>query len=88
MKQINKIRDFLNLIKLGLANSPDTEPCRSGGGQRGRILVLFILTSYFSFPQVSEGRRITQELCSSKYFGRGYVKSGDSLAAEYLATEF
>lgn len=38
--------------------------------------------------QVETGRKITQELCSSTYFGRGYIKQGDSLAAEYLAKEF
>lgn len=48
-------------------------------------LLLFISTN---FAQLSEGKRITKELCSSNYFGRGYVKSGDSLAAEFLATEF
>ncbi len=51
----------------------------------------FAFCFYFSFPslaQVEEGRRITQELCSPTYFGRGYVKSGDSLAAVFLANEF
>jgi aminopeptidase YwaD len=38
--------------------------------------------------QLLEGRRITKELCSEKYFGRGYIKSGDSLAAEFIASEF
>lgn len=55
-----------------------------------RFLIPFLC--YFSYTslvaQVEEGRRITQELCSPSYFGRGYVKSGDSLAAVYLANEF
>jgi aminopeptidase YwaD len=38
--------------------------------------------------QVEEGKRITKELCSETYFGRGYLKSGDSLAAVFLANEF
>lgn len=37
---------------------------------------------------LKEGRRITQELCSETYFGRGYIKSGDSLAAQFLVREF
>ena len=37
---------------------------------------------------LTEGRRITQELCSETYFGRGYIKSGDSLAAAFLVKEF
>lgn len=83
------------ILKLILGNSPFggekarlLKTKRQSRELRGRTLVLFILSSYFSFSQVTEGRRITQELCSSKYFGRGYVKSGDSLAAEFLAQEF
>ena len=52
------------------------------------IPVLFLFVVGSSFAQVNEGRRITKELCSPKYFGRGYVKGGDSLAAIYLASEF
>lgn len=37
---------------------------------------------------LAEARRITQTLCSETYFGRGYVKSGDSLAALFLEKEF
>lgn len=33
-------------------------------------------------------RRVIQELTSEKYNGRGYVKSGDSKAANYIAAEF
>lgn len=52
------------------------------------ISFLFCFLSVSLFSQVEEGRRITKELCAPKYFGRGYVKSGDSLAAVYLANEF
>lgn len=37
---------------------------------------------------LQEARRITETLCSETYFGRGYVKSGDSLAAVFLENEF
>lgn len=46
------------------------------------------ISTFTLFSQEEEGRRITQELCSPTYFGRGYVNSGDSLAAIYLADEF
>jgi hypothetical protein len=52
------------------------------------FLIASFLLSFSMQSQVAEGKRITQELCSEKYFGRGYVKSGDSLAAEFLAAEF
>ena len=52
------------------------------------LLISFLCSLNFSFTQVEEGRRITKELCSERYFGRGYVKGGDSLAAEFLAAEF
>jgi hypothetical protein len=48
----------------------------------------FLSSSLTSFSQLSTGKEITRELCSEKYFGRGYVKGGDSLAAIYLADEF
>lgn len=54
-------------------------------------ITTFILACILIFQtraQVEEGRRITSELCSPSYFGRGYIKQGDSLAAEFLAAEF
>lgn len=50
--------------------------------------LFFLFFHNFIFSQSDEGKRITKELCSEKYFGRGYIKSGDSLAAEFLASEF
>lgn len=50
------------------------------------LLLLFQLNLLFG--QLEEGRRITETLCSEKYFGRGYIKSGDSLAAVFLEEEF
>lgn len=53
---------------------------------------LFVIIASWSnqlaFSQLEEARRITQQLCSESFFGRGYVKSGDSLAAEFLKSEF
>jgi hypothetical protein len=48
--------------------------------------LLFVAT--FSFGQIEEIRRITQTLCSPEFHGRGYVKKGDSIAAEFIASEF
>lgn len=58
-----------------------------------KILPLFLLfvalgSKQLVFSQLEEARRITQQLCSESFFGRGYVKSGDSLAAEFLKSEF
>jgi hypothetical protein len=57
------------------------------------VCFVFQLASSQSNPTIqpdalNEGRRITQELCSETYFGRGYIKSGDSLAAQFLVKEF
>ncbi len=52
--------------------------------------LLFILL-FFSFglnAQLDEVKRITKELCSPEFHGRGYVNKGDSIAAGYLASEF
>lgn len=53
--------------------------------------LLFIIAFFGNtivFSQLDEARRITEKLCSDDFFGRGYVKSGDSLAAEFLKSEF
>lgn len=52
------------------------------------ILFVYLFSSFTIFSQVEEGRRITKDLCSPTYFGRGYVNAGDSLSAIYLANEF
>lgn len=52
------------------------------------ILLLPILLPVLSFGQVSEVRRITEQLCSPAFHGRGYVQHGDSMAAAFLADEF
>lgn len=50
------------------------------------FVVLFVTSNLFG--QVEEVRRITKQLCSPEFHGRGYVNKGDSLAADYLVSEF
>lgn len=52
------------------------------------LIFLFSFCSFFLVGQVEEGKKITKELCSEVYFGRGYIKGGDSLAALFLADKF
>lgn len=52
------------------------------------IIIACWSNNQLAFSQLEEARRITQQLCSESFFGRGYVKSGDSLAAEFLKYEF
>ena len=49
---------------------------------------IFILISFLAFNQIDEVRRITKTLCSPEFHGRGYVEKGDSIAAQYIASEF
>ncbi len=53
-----------------------------------KITFIFLLLSFSSFAQLDEVRRITKELCSPEFHGRGYVNKGDSIAAAYLSEEF
>jgi aminopeptidase YwaD len=52
------------------------------------LLSIIVSTSFSSFAQIDEVRRITKSLCSPEFYGRGYYKKGDSLAADYLVDEF
>jgi hypothetical protein len=52
------------------------------------LLSIIVSTSFSSFAQIDEVRRITKSLCSLEFYGRGYYKKGDSLAADYLVDEF
>jgi aminopeptidase YwaD len=52
------------------------------------MLVIFAVVCNVGLGQLEEARRITKELCSETYFGRGYIKGGDSLAALFLEKEF
>lgn len=51
------------------------------------FLVSFLLCGNI-FAQVEYAREITSKLCSPDFHGRGYVKKGDSIAAEYIVEEF
>ncbi len=50
-------------------------------------LVLWLLPFCVN-SQIDEVRRITKTLCSEEFHGRGYVNSGDSIAAAFIAAEF
>lgn len=52
------------------------------------LLSIIVSTSFSSFAQIDEVRRITKSLCFPEFYGRGYYKKGDSLAADYLVDEF
>src|SRR5690606_34833979 len=47
-----------------------------------------LLLSFVCRAQIEEVKRITQTLCSPEFHGRGYVQSGDSIAAAFIASEF
>ena len=55
---------------------------------RSLFLIFTMLIGSFSFGQIEEVRRITEKLCSPEFHGRGYVNKGDSIAAEFLKSEF
>jgi len=55
---------------------------------KGALLIAFASLSFLCSAQLEEARRITKALCSETYFGRGYIKGGDSLAALFLEKEF
>jgi len=52
------------------------------------LAITSLLLSLQAVAQLEEARRITKALCASSFHGRGYVNKGDSLAAEFLKTEF
>ncbi|MCR9174037.1 MAG: M20/M25/M40 family metallo-hydrolase [bacterium] len=52
------------------------------------FLAGILLTGFSSQAQIEEIRRITETLCSPEFHGRGYVNKGDSIAADYLVSEF
>jgi hypothetical protein len=54
-----------------------------------RLITFFLLYSCFSvFSQSERVKEFTKTLCSPEFHGRGYVSSGDSIAAEYIARTF
>jgi len=54
---------------------------------RNLIVLLFVVPFALS-AQVEHGRQLVKTLCSPEFHGRGYVNSGDSIAAEFIAQEF
>ena len=50
------------------------------------VFLLFIQTT--DAQQLDYAKQITQELCSAKYAGRGYVNDGVNKAADFIAEEF
>ena len=52
------------------------------------ILPFFLFCFQLTYGQIEEVRRITQTLCSPAFHGRGYVNKGDSIAAEFIVSEF
>ncbi len=55
---------------------------------RSLLLAAILFSSSATFGQIEEVRRITEQLCSPEFHGRGYVNKGDSIAAVFLADEF
>jgi hypothetical protein len=56
---------------------------------RNLLLLPFVLLTFLTFSQnVIQANQIIQKLCSDEFAGRGYVNSGDSLAADYIASSF
>ena len=53
-----------------------------------KLLLFFLFISFGTFCQLDEVKRITKELCSPEFHGRGYVNRGDSIAAHYIVNEF
>jgi aminopeptidase YwaD len=54
---------------------------------RNLILLLFVFP-FLSWAQVEQARGHVEKLCSPDFHGRGYVKNGDKIAAEYIAGQF
>lgn len=50
--------------------------------------MLFILSGLGYSQNVEYAREVLNELAGEDFYGRGYVKNGDRLAAEYIASEF
>ncbi|MCH1479786.1 MAG: hypothetical protein L7U23_06785, partial [Crocinitomicaceae bacterium] len=50
------------------------------------LSILCLALGTFSSAQNNfDFKKFTETMCSSKFHGRGYVNSGDSIAAEYIA---
>jgi aminopeptidase YwaD len=52
-----------------------------------KFLLLLIFIPVIGFAQVEQGRLTAEKLCSPAFHGRGYVNGGDSIAAQFIASE-
>lgn len=52
------------------------------------VICLFLVSSFAGSAQTETIKRITKELCSPIYHGRGYVNDGDRTAAAFIQEEF
>ena len=53
-----------------------------------KLIALITLLPFSALAQVESARKTVEKLCSPEFHGRGYVNSGDSIAAEFIANEF
>jgi len=53
-----------------------------------KLVFLAFLLPLISIAQVESARKTVEKLCSPEFHGRGYVNGGDSIAAEFIASEF
>ncbi len=52
------------------------------------LAAFIIIAGNFGFSQnLKYTKEVLEQLCSPEFFGRGYVNRGDSLAADYIASE-
>ncbi len=49
-------------------------------------IIIFAFNSVFS-QNLDYTKEVLEKICSPEFFGRGYVNKGDSLAADYLASQ-
>ncbi len=52
------------------------------------VFILLLIMSAVGFGQQAFGLKITEELCSEKYHGRGYVNDGHQKAADFIQQKF
>lgn len=61
------------------------------GSPKNRLIACFLIL-YISIPvfsqNLTQAKKNIEELCSKKYYGRGYLYSGNQKAARYLAKHF
>ena len=52
------------------------------------VFIFFLLIGSSYSQNLDYAREVLNELAGKDFYGRGYVKGGDKLAAEYIANEF